>query len=289
MGISAQNYRAAIGIFYYFSLKSSTNFRFPSKLFFSDGNHCFCYNLKEWSTLIMKFKANRNIYKSKNLLSSFLATSLLIHMLMVLCNDVHPNPGPVNTLTEIKICHANVRSIKGNDKLFFVQNDLAGKFDIITCSETWLCAEDKSTKFQLPGYQPVFRKDRAQGREPFGGVLAWVSNNVGCKRRTDFELDDIEAMWLEICTYNKKNFLCVAYRADSNTDSTYWDKLQESIDNIRALYNPKVLICGDLNADFNTRQGKLMLDFISANNLTHHVTDPTRITATSATTLDQFI
>ena len=289
MGISIQDYRAAIGIYHCNSIKSCKYLRFPSNIFFSDGNHCFSYNLREWSMILTDLKFNRNVVKSKSLLSAVIATSLLIHMLMVLCNDVHPNPGPVNTLTEIKICHANVRSIKGNNRLFFVRNELAGKFDIITCSETWLCTEDKSNKFEIAGYQPLFRKDRAQGREPFGGVLAWVSNNVGCKRRSDFELDDVEAMWLEICTYNKKFFLCVAYRANSNTDNTYWDKLQENIDNIRALYNPKILICGDLNADLNTRQGKLMLDFVSANNFMYHITDPTRVTPTSNTILDQFI
>ena len=40
----------------------------------------------------------------------------------------------------------------------------------------------------------------------------------------------------------------------SNTDLTYWDTVQENIDNIRAQYNPKILICGDLNADLKTTE-----------------------------------
>ena len=39
-----------------------------------------------------------------------------------------------------------------------------------------------------------------------------------------------------------------------NTCFTYWDTFQENIDNIRSLYNPKILLFGDLNVDLNTRK-----------------------------------
>ncbi len=80
----------------------------------------------------------------------------------------------------------------------------------------------------------------------------------------------------------KKLFLCTVYRAESNTDVSFGDKLQETIDTVRSLYNPMLLICGDLNADFASKHGRLLVDFTLHDNLEYHTTDPTRITETSA-------
>ena len=51
------------------------------------------------------------------------------------------------------------------------------------------------------------------GTEGYGGVLAWVSDSIACKRRIDLEAAEIEAMWLEIRSKNNKFYLCVTYRA----------------------------------------------------------------------------
>jgi len=44
-----------------------------------------------------------------------------------------------------------------------------------------------------------------------------------------------------------------------------------------------------LNADFATRHGSLLKDFTLANDFTIHINEPTRITDTTATVLDQFL
>ena len=231
MGISVEAYRASIGTFVLNCIKRDKFILLPSNIFYNDGNHNFSYFLHEWSYILH----TRNKYvqiKAKFLICKYIGVSLFIHMLMALCNDVHPNPGPTPNLSDLNICHCNIRSIKAENKLFFVKNELGGKFDIITCSETWLSDQDNSEKFQIENYQLPFRKDRTIGRQSYGGVLAWVSSRIGCKRRKDLENDELEAMWLEICTVNRKLFLCVVYRAESNTDNTFWDSLQENINNI---------------------------------------------------------
>ena len=212
-----------------------------------------------------------------------------MHILIALCNDVHPNPGPRVDFNNVSLCHVNIRSIKAKDKFLHIQTDLAGKYDILALSETWLSDVDKTDNFLLQGYQQPHRRDRSFGAEGYGGVMVWVTDKIACKRRKDLEIPDIEAMWLEIHCANKKFYLCVTYRSDSNTNHTFWEKLQENIDIVRANHNPKILICGDLNADFQTRHGKLLTEFTEANGFTIHVTEPTRITNTSSTVLDQFI
>ncbi len=262
---------------------------YPGNKFFNNQNHYFSYTLHEWSNLLVKFHHHNNLLNSRITCQGYIAVNLLIHILIALCNDVHPNPGPHRDYSNISICHINIRSIKGIDKLLHIKTDLADKYDIIALSETWLSDADKTEAFKLQGYQLPQRRDRSFGAHGYGGVMVWASDKIACKRRQDLEVIDIEAMWLEIRTDNKKFFLCVTYRSDSNTNLSFWDKLQENIDTVRANYNPKIMICGDLNADFNTRHGRLLTEFAETNNFTIHINEPTRITSTSSTVLDQFI
>jgi hypothetical protein len=124
--------------------------------------------------------------------------------------------------------------------------------------------------------------------EGHGGVLAWVSNNIACKRRLDLEADDIEVMWLEIRSGNNKFLLCVCYRPP-NSDDVFWDTLQENIDTVKQTHSGKLMLIGDFNADPKTKSGKSLLEFAEVNNLSMHISQPTRITDRSSTLLDQCI
>ena len=50
-----------------------------------------------------------------------------------------------------------------------------------------------------------------------------------------------------------------------------------------------IILCGDLNADFQTANGVKLIHFAAQNHFTIHVNTPTRITSASATVLDQFL
>ena len=288
MGVSILLYRASIGSFNN-CIKKCVKLTYPRHLFDERENHCFSYKLHEWSQLLFKYHCKKPLLNAKNLLRSYVAASIIIQLLLALCMDIHPNPGPNTDHRNITICHINIRSIKGKDKLLHVKTDLAGRYDVIALSETWLSEYDRTDDFLLPGYQIPQRRDRTIGAVGYGGVMVWVSDKIACKRRQDLEIDDIEAMWLEIRSVNKKFFLCTVYRSDSNTDTSFWEKLQDNIDILQENLNPKIMICGDLNADFNTRHGKLLKEFVETNNYTFHINEPTRITANSSTILDQFI
>ena len=194
------------------------------------------------------------------------------------------------------MCHANIRSLKHKDletglldRFLHIKCNLAGTFDIITLSETWLASSDSSDEFRLTGYQAPFRRDRDYGVLGYGGVLAWVSNDIACKRRKDFELPEMETLWLECRSNNNKFFLCVIYRTASNSDISFWDKLQENINYVLENGYKKILITGDLNSHPGTHDGVKLYDFVEANQLTIHINQPTRITSTSEKVLDQFI
>ena len=187
---------------------------------------------------------------------------------------------------DISVCHVNIRSIKSDaDKFRSIKTDLANKFDIITLSETWLDPVDGNDKYKLMGYHPVIRRDRVG--QMGGGVLAWVSLNLIAHRRADLESQDIEALWLDIRSKNNKFLLCVTYRTDAQV--AYWENLQDGVDRAKASNIGNIVITGDLNADPRTNHGQKLNAFIEYNFFTSHINEPTRITETSSTLLDQFI
>ena len=81
-----------------------------------------------------------------------MACTVILHLLLCLANDIELNPGPTSGFHDILICHANIRSLKSEGKLLSIKCEFAGKYDIITLSETWLSAGDSSQEFKLPGY-----------------------------------------------------------------------------------------------------------------------------------------
>ena len=50
-----------------------------------------------------------------------------------------------------------------------------------------------------------------------------------------------------------------------------------------------MIITGDMNSDFNTRDVHNLLNFVNSNNMSALINEPTRITPSSATVLDQFL
>ena len=235
--------------------KNDKVMKLPSHLFYSSFNKtnwtkqnwCF-YARKNWKN---KYSSQMSA-KAKNLIHTIIASTLVIHMLVMLSMDVHTNPGP--NWSDLTICHSNIRSLRNyNDKLDHIKCNLAENYDIITISETWLHDNISSSTLHLSGFQPPYRKDRT-GNVGFGGVLTWVLIRIAAKRRTDLELDDLEAMWLEIRCHNNKFLLCVLYRAP-NSNLTFWDKLQESVDLALDSNIKRILIAGDINADPHTPSG----------------------------------
>lgn len=280
MGISISAYRAAIGLF---SNCAKQRIVKCPKFFFTNGHPDFSVGVVKWSRYLYREKVlKKNIY-SKLFLRNVIAGSLVMQMLLVMSGDVHTNPGPA----QLTMCHANVRSLRSRDKLLNVKCDLAGKFDIITVSETWLSNKDDSDNFLLSGYQKPFRRDRSSG-EGYGGVLAWVADHVPVKRRLDLEIHDIELMWLEIRSNNVKILVGVVYRAP-NTVNDFWECLSDNIKHINENSLSRFIITGDLNADPSTRQGELLQAFVEEHSLATFVNEPTRITDVSSTVLDQCI
>lgn len=266
MGISLNQYRCVIGLFNANCVQCSAK----------------CLNCKMY------------ICKYLNLLLFCTLSLTLMILLLLQCGDIHSNPGPINSLSlSLSICHLNIRSIRFernslfNLKLALIRNELANQFDIITLSETWLCNNDDIDRYYIEGFQSPFILNRP-GTINGGGVMCWVKNNIAAKRKSNFEISGLEALWIEIKTGNGKFNLCTIYRAP-NTNNDFWESLQSSIDLAKASDVSSIFITGDLNAHTATINGRRLHDFAYVNGLKVMISEPTRITDTSSTILDQFL
>ena len=75
----------------------------------------------------------------------------------------------------------------------------------------------------------------------------------------------------------------------NNYSASFWEDIQYSVDMARQAGYSDIIITGDMNSDFNTRDGHILLNFGNSNNMSALIKEPTRITPTSATVLDQFL
>ena len=121
-----------------------------------------------------------------------------VFLLLTICGDIHPNPGPI---PDISICHINVRSLLAANRLDLIEQMLTIErcFVIICASETKLDNTINNSKVNINDYS-LYRKDRnRQG----GGVAIglYVSQNILSVRNTDLDImdiDGIEILWVEL-------------------------------------------------------------------------------------------
>ena len=163
-------------------------------------------------------------------------------LLLLLCGDVHPNPGPLIHDNYISIVHNNICSLQ--NKRDYVEAEFT-KFDIIALSETWLYDSFPSDKLTIRGYHPPVRYDRPDSHH--GGVAIYVKDHLYCKHRPDLNVPDLEAVWIET-RLNQEPLLIGCMCRSPEKLVSYWDLIDDSI-NLALSYPYKAVILGDFNQD----------------------------------------
>ena len=78
-------------------------------------------------------------------------------MLLVLDNDVHPNPGPREH--EFSVFHVNARSVRNN--IFYIE-DIASESSVICITESHLDNNVSNSEMVTDGFScDILRKDRS--------------------------------------------------------------------------------------------------------------------------------
>ena len=102
-----------------------------------------------------------------------------------------------------------------------------------------------SDTLNIQGFK-LYRRDR-EG-DSHGGICVYAQQNLYSRRRNDLELPDIECIWIEINTHNRKQLIGTFYRPP-NSDNTVLATIEDSIGLAFDTNMQNILITGDFNLD----------------------------------------
>ena len=214
---------------------------------------------------------------------------------LVRSGDVHPQPGPVkhsdsSQERHVTLAHINARSIKNRNHFILIKEVvLAKKFDILCVSESWLDSSISDIELDIPGYN-IYRLDRTN--KPGGGVCTFVKQNlkVECLQHlSSIASSGLHQLWLKIQAGNYRSFLiCTVYRPPSSTLDCFNNELCNALTSAMPMNKP-IYILGDLNCNLlnsSDPASQALVNFCTSFNLSQMITQPTRVTESSATLID---
>ncbi len=143
--------------------------------------------------------------------------------------------------------------------------------------------ETKTDTILIPNFQPPFRCDRI-GRVG-GGVAIYVKDTLYAKERSDLSIINLEAIWIELHTNQRKLLIGGIYRPpDSNNN--HWTLLQESIDRAFNQVCDNILVTGDFNINVHNSTSNKISRLISSYNAEQLISTPTHYTEHSNSLID---
>ena len=198
---------------------------------------------------------------------------------------------------QIRVCHANVRSLAATGRLFDVELLAAAHgMDVLCLSETWLQRnKHDSSMFMIPGFQPPFRLDRPDGRG--GGVAVYVRDQLPVQR---IALTNclIECVAIKI-HFSKKQMLTIlaVYRPpglSASSVSTFCSHLDGAIDECCSAATQPFCLVGDFNSKHSLwwggqtsdTAGEALYSTAADHDLTQLIDCPTRLASDSPALLD---
>ena len=164
------------------------------------------------------------------------------------------------------------------------------EFTIIGLTETWL--NDYSCEiYGINGYKSVEKHRSGIG----GGVALFIRDNLTFSKRNDLAHfdEDIESVYIEIgkdqLHSNRDIVIGVIYRPPNRDIVSFNDKLSITLDRIKR-ENKLCYLLGDfninlLNHDSHINTGEF-IDLLSTYSFLPLITRPTRVTASTATLID---
>ena len=222
-------------------------------------------------------------------------------------NSNHSNNDKQNE--DFSILHINSRSISKNvDSLETLLHSLNKfSFCVIWISETWL-NKNSPDMFNIQYYEMI-HADRKEGRG--GGVALYIRKTLKYKLRKDIHFQGVEDIFVEIENKFGKNIIVgTLYRPPCNNTNDFVDNIDEALDKICG-ENKHCYLMGDYNINLanyddslqvnesasassnnidsnhnNTQNKDKLLNTFSSYALFPCINKPTRITATSATLID---
>ena len=180
--------------------------------------------------------------------------------------------------------HLNVRSLI--PKLPEVRRLLAEtNAAVLTLSETWLDETVTDGEVNMDGYSTIRRDRNRHG----GGVLLYVKDGISYNTRPDLQEEGLEAAWIELFLPKSKGILVSSiYRPPD--DSSFLSKLEISLGKVQP--STEIYVLGDFNINYDKRDlrcCKKYTDILDFYNCKQIISDHTRVSVNSSTTLDHIV
>ena len=165
--------------------------------------------------------------------------NLLIDLsfLLLLCGDIHCNPGPTQLIdeaslteyyskrkTQVKVIHCNLQNLSCK---FSEWKSFVSKYQhntIFAITEIWLTTKDCNNLWNIDKtFYDLIRADRdlkTSGMKKGGGVLFLIPKKFKSKVRSDLINTDakhFESLWVECTLDNTKYLLNLSYCPQKNT------------------------------------------------------------------------
>ena len=180
----------------------------------------------------------------------------------------------------LSILHLNIQSIAPKMDLIKCEADA---YDVLVFSESWLKPETRDENITIENFLPPFRADRCD--RPGGGVVVYVRDSFFCKRRSDLELQGLEAVWVEI-RVKSRNILIGGFYRPPNSNTGYFELINESIDRAYNTNIVDIIILGDFNFNMSVNNKNKMTELLQEFNLKQLITEPTHFTENSSSLID---
>jgi hypothetical protein len=203
--------------------------------------------------------------------------------------------GIVEKITMFKICHQNIRSLRPKldivDLLVEDKNKIQ-RCDVITFTEHWL-SDDETRFMQLANYQLIDFYCRKEKKG--GGSCIYVHNAHIARQRDEFKTLNVdqhfECSIIELIEFNhvriKNTIIMAIYRAPSGDFQLFLKNIDKVL-SVLITENKYIFMLGDFNVDFKGSSNDLkeLIHIMGSYNLAATIREATRVTKTSATTID---
>ena len=185
----------------------------------------------------------------------------------------------------LHLCNLNVRHLVPKiDELRIVMATEECP-NLLGLCETFLDPYVSDGQVALDGYNFI-RKDRVEVLNKYGGgLIMYFRESLNVKRRPETEISNLETIWAEITLPNAKPFLvCSVYRPPDSLSN--WIDLFEEELSVAQASGLEIILMGDFNIDYISCTNRKWLNLVQLFDLSQLVSEPTRVTQTSATIID---
>ena len=198
----------------------------------------------------------------------------------------------LNNKCTLSLFHINTCSLSKNiEDLEYLLNSTSIKFDVIAISEARIVkGKTPVNSLNLMNYSHEFCPTESSA----GGTLLYIHNHLSYKPRNDLSIykpTELESSFIEISNPKRSNIIigCIYRHPNMDLDEFNDNYLNTLLDKI-SKENKSVFLLGDFNVDLlkydKHAPTNEFLDSLSSHMFLPHIVQPTRISTTSKTLID---